>query len=74
MHLLFAFIALKYPESFLISQTQFIRAQKMYKELKTNPEEIQLNYFGVQRILSYLNNIPESVLEELNFVIQKNVS
>ncbi|MHA1991784.1 MAG: hypothetical protein ACW981_10805 [Candidatus Hodarchaeales archaeon] len=74
MHLLFASIALFYPESFLISQTQFIRAQKMYKKIKENPEEIEPSHFGMHRILSYLNNIPESVLEELNSEIQKDLT
>jgi len=64
MHLLFAFIAIGYPESFLISQAQIIRACQLYKIVKTQPEETHPSYWGVDRIKQYINDVPKAVFED----------
>jgi hypothetical protein len=64
MNVLFTFIGLRYPESFLISQTQIIRAHKLYNEIQTQPKKTQPDYLGMDRILSYLDQVPASVFEK----------
>ncbi len=72
MHFVFAFIALRHPESFLISQAQVLRAHKLYKIVKTIPKEVP-SYFGMDRIVNYLNEIPESVFDYVKDVKQTKV-
>ena len=57
-----AFIAIIIPESMLISQTQVLRAQKLYKHVQHFHTEQEIKEFGMESLVEYLKNIPKESL------------
>ncbi len=64
MHVLFAFISIGFPESFLISQTQIVRICQLYKIVKGQLKETEPEHWGIERIEQYINEVPNAVFED----------
>ncbi|MFW9994726.1 MAG: hypothetical protein ACFFD4_21970 [Candidatus Odinarchaeota archaeon] len=66
---LIAVVALKYPESMLITHVQLVRARKLYEIVQTISEkqiqEVKFAQFGIASLSEYLKSIPEDLMEEL---------
>ncbi len=56
------YIALRYPESMLITHVQLLRAKELYKEVQKIPPE----NLGQNALLTYLSSIPEEIIKEIN--------
>lgn len=57
-----AFIAIMIPESMLISQTQVLRAQKLYKQVQQFHSKQEIKEFGMESLVEYLKHIPKEAM------------
>lgn len=55
------YIALRYPESMLITQVQLLRAKELYKEVQKLPPE----NLGQNALITYLSSIPKEIIKEI---------
>ncbi len=55
-------LALRYPETMLISQVQILRAIEIYKTIRTGPEPRKLDS---DRLVRYIQSIPDNLFDKL---------
>ncbi|MFW9995336.1 MAG: hypothetical protein ACFFD4_25085 [Candidatus Odinarchaeota archaeon] len=65
--ILIAVVALKYPESILITYTQIVRARKLFEDVRNDSgkqiQEIVFVQSGITSLNEYLKSIPKSLME-----------
>ncbi|MHA2253099.1 MAG: hypothetical protein ACXAD7_22235, partial [Candidatus Kariarchaeaceae archaeon] len=67
--ILIVYIALKIPESMLISKVQIRRAILLYDRVKQLTTKEEREEFGMGSLVDYLQSIPEELLDELDIVV-----
>jgi hypothetical protein len=60
--IIYIYVALRFPESLLISQAQLLRAKELYKKVQNTPIE-QLDQ---DALITYLSTIPAEIFKELS--------
>ena len=61
--ILLLIVTFRYPEALLISQAQVQRACKLYVKLHIHEQSPESKHWGFDRIVDYINSIPESTWE-----------
>jgi len=60
-NLLILYIALKYPESLLLSNDQLVRAQGLFDRIIAMEDQEEKDDFGMDSLVNYLQSIPEDI-------------
>lgn len=61
----FGYIGFVIPEFMLISQAQLLRAHDLYFRVIKLETELELEQFGMKRLVQYVRNLPEDVVAQL---------